>query len=155
MEIEEKKKFLNEITKEFLAAMGVQANIYIANNITSESDTLSVEIETDDSNYLIGKRGINLAALQHLLRIIARKRSAEAINFTVDINGYRENQKQKIQKIAQQAAQEVISQNQPVKLPPMNSFERRLIHLELEKFEEVVTESTGEGEERKVIVKPK
>jgi spoIIIJ-associated protein len=158
MTLDEKKKLLEETVKELLEKMGFKATIYTAIDATineSPADTaISVEIQVDDSNYLIGKRGINLAALQHITRVVIKKRSEEKINFTIDINNYRQDQKQSIIRIAQEMARKALSERKAVLLRPMTAYERRLVHIELAKIEGVVTESIGDGPERKVVIKP-
>lgn len=159
MQLEEKKKLIEEATKEFLEQMGFRATIYTsttippADQITMNDIPISVEIQLAESKYLIGKYGINLSALQHLLRIIVRKKSNEYINFNVDVNGYREEQRQAIVNFARESAEKVIKEKKSIILRPMNAFERRLVHVELSEIEGIKTESIGEGENRKVVIK--
>lgn len=154
MEIEDKKKVLEEITKSLLDGMGFKAEVIIATSAVSDDDSISVEIQTDESKYLIGRFGVTLAAFQHICRILVRKRLDEQVNFTVDVNNYREKQQQIIFDITKEAIQKVLSDNESVELRPMNSYERRLVHLETAKNENIASESVGEDEERRVVIKP-
>ena len=160
MQLEEKKKIIEETTKELLEKMGFKATVYTSTTIAPESpeeaSPISVEIQLTDSKYLIGKYGINLSALQHLLRIMVRKRAGknETIDFNVDVNGYRQEQKQSIISLAQESADKASKEKKAVVLRPMNAFERRLVHVELADFDGVKTESIGDGESRKVVIKP-
>jgi spoIIIJ-associated protein len=154
MEIEDKKKVLEEITKSLLDGMGFKAEVVIATSAVSDDDSISVEIQTDESKYLIGRFGVTLAAFQHICRILVRKRLDEQVNFTVDVNNYREKQQQIIFDITKEAIQKVLSENESVELRPMNSYERRLVHLETAKNENIGSESVGEDEERRVVIKP-
>ena len=161
MNIDEKKKLIEETTKELLEKMGFKATVYTATSVTSlddqqpeEDNPISVEIQLSESKYLIGKHGVNLSALQHLLRILIRKKSDERINFNVDVNGYREDQRQAIIDLAHEIASKVTQEKKAVVLRPMNAFERRIVHVELAKMPDIRTESIGEGEDRKVVVKP-
>lgn len=159
MKIEEKKKLIEETTKELLEKMGFQATIYIATNVsTSEEDSeenpISVELQLTDSKYLIGKYGVNLSALQHILRVLVRSKTSERINFNVDVNNYREEQKQALVNLAVEMGEKVQKEKKSVMLRAMNAYERRIVHVELDKMEGIVTESIGEGDDRKVIIKP-
>lgn len=159
MQTEEKKKILEETVKELLDKMGFKANVFTAIDATSseslaEGNTISVEIQVEDSNYLIGKHGVNLAALQHLCRVIVRKKSAETISFTLDVNGYRQEHKLSIIRIAQEMAKKAIADKKVVVMRPMSAYERRLVHVELAKMEGIQTESIGQGEDRKILIKP-
>ena len=111
-------------------------------------------IAGDDSNFLIGQHGVNLQALQHIARLIIRKKIEEKISLFVDVNSYREQKNQSIIELARDAARQAIEEKRVMIMKPMSAYERRLVHLELSKNEQVVTESIGEGESRKVVVKP-
>lgn len=156
MQLDEKKRIIEETTKELLEKMGFKATIYTETTVTEteENTPISVEIQLTDSKYLIGKHGLNLSALQHLLRIIIRKKASQRIDFNVDINGYREGQKQSIIDLAHEVAEKVSREKKVVILRPMNAYERRLVHVELDQNKNVKTESIGEKDERKVAVKP-
>lgn len=159
MQLEEKKKLIEETTKDLLDRMSFKATVYTSTTVPPEEETsdnlpISVEIQLTESKYLIGKFGVNLAALQHLLRIIIRKKAGEQIDFNVDVNGYREEQRQSIINFARESAEKAIQEKKSVMLRPMNAFERRLVHVELSQTDGVKTESIGEGEERKVVIKP-
>lgn len=154
MEMKEKKVLLEETAKEILEKMGFKATVFIATDAMGEDDLFSVEIQTDESGYLIGKRGLNLAAFQHIFRIIIRKKTKEKIHFTVDINNYRQDKKQEITNIAREALERLQKEDlTEIALPPMNGFERRIVHMELEAVEGITTESTGLDFDRKIIIK--
>jgi spoIIIJ-associated protein len=159
MQLDEKKKLIEDTTKELLEKMGFKATVYTSTTIAPESEgesPISVEIQLNDSKYLIGKYGVNLSAIQHLLRILVRKRANEdeRIDFNVDVNGYRQEQRHSIVLLAKESAEKAFKEKKVVVLRPMNAFERRLIHVELADFEGIKTESIGEGEDRKVAIKP-
>ncbi len=158
MQLDERKKLIEDTAKDFLNKMGFDVTIYTATTvIPTETERISpilVEIQSNESKYLIGKYGANLSALQHILRILVRKRAEEQINFNVDINGYRENQRQAIADLANEIAQKVSREKKSVVLRSMNAYERRIVHVELANTEGIKTESTGEENERRVVVKP-
>lgn len=159
MTIEEKQKILEQTIKDLLDIMGFRATVFTAIDATNlpeqqEEASISVEIQVEDSSFLIGKHGVNLAALQHLSRVMVKKRTDERINFSVDVNGYKKEYKQSIVKMAREMANRALADKKAVVLRPMSAYERRLVHIELAQIEGVKTESMGEGEDRKVVIKP-
>jgi spoIIIJ-associated protein len=155
MGMEERKKILEGITKEILDKMDVHANIYIASDAMPEDDSIYIQIHSQESGNLIGKSGAHLFALQHLIRVIAMKKIGEKINFTVDINSYIENQKEALMEKVLEAIDKVQRKKEAVELPPMNAYERRLVHMKVATKSDLETDSIGEGDERRVVVKPK
>jgi len=93
-----------------------------------------------------------LTNFSHLIKLLAKKAGEE--NVFIDINNYRREREQIIVDLARAAARKVLISRTEVKLPAMNAYERRLIHVELSTRPDVKTESQGEGTERCVIVKP-
>jgi spoIIIJ-associated protein len=91
-------------------------------------------------------------AINHLVQMVAKKNQVEAIFF--DVNNYRHDRENLIAELARAAAKKASSTKTEVALPAMNSYERRLVHVELAIHPDVKTESAGEGKERYVIIKP-
>ncbi|MEK7611948.1 MAG: R3H domain-containing nucleic acid-binding protein [Patescibacteria group bacterium] len=90
--------------------------------------------------------------LEHIVRLFAKKESADY--FYVDINNYRKDREQIIVELAKAAARKVVTESKEIRLPAMNAYERRLIHVELAVRPDVKTESEGEGKERCVVIRP-
>lgn len=90
-------------------------------------------------------------ALNHLLQMAAKKNGARPI--FLDINNYRRERENLIAELAKAAAKKVMATKQDVPLPAMNSYERRIVHVELAIHPEVTTESVGDGKERYIVVK--
>ncbi len=91
-------------------------------------------------------------AMNHIVQMVAKKNGAEAI--FLDVNNYRHDRERLIGELARAAAKKAFATKADVSLPAMNSYERRLVHMELAVHPEVKTESVGEGKERYVIIKP-
>jgi spoIIIJ-associated protein len=136
-----------------LEKMGFAGTVSLAQ---ADQDDLVYTISTDNDNshLLIGQYGVNLQALQHLARLIVRKQLPEKIHFSLDINDYRQQKNQSVIELAHAAAKEAIDKHYSVVMHPMSSYERRLVHVELLKNSAIVTESIGEGVDRKIVVKP-
>ncbi|MEI8343607.1 MAG: R3H domain-containing nucleic acid-binding protein [Candidatus Moraniibacteriota bacterium] len=150
--MDQQTSIIKKIIEQLLDKMGFSGTVDL---VKTDTDDAIYSISTDnDSHLLIGQHGINLQAFQHIARLIVRKQFPEKIRFSIDINDYRQQKNHSIVELAHQAAQEAIAQHHSVIMRPMSTYERRIVHLELSKSSEVVTESTGEGESRKIIVKP-
>ena len=106
----------------------------------------------EDQNLLRQNLPAIVEAMNHLLQMIAKKQQAETI--FLDINNYRHDRENLIGELARAAAKRALATKEEISLPAMNSYERRLVHMELAIHPEVQTESAGEGKERYVIVRP-
>ncbi|OHA03799.1 MAG: hypothetical protein A3C92_03960 [Candidatus Sungbacteria bacterium RIFCSPHIGHO2_02_FULL_53_17] len=107
-----------------------------------------------DARMLIGEHGANLAALEHILRKIVQKKFGVEQRFSLDLNDYRMRRMEDLKQDVKSAAKEVRLYRRPVPLNPMSSFERRVVHLLLEEYPDITTESIGQDEERRVVIKP-
>lgn len=152
----EVKKIITQIVDELIKKMGLSAEIE-----TQEVDTEGEEqkkiicnIKSQESNFLIGQYGINLQALQHIARLLIRKRIGERVNFILDVNAYRQEKDVSIIALAKNMAQQAIAEKKEITLRPMSPYERRLVHLELADNTQIKTESIGEKENRRVVIKP-
>jgi spoIIIJ-associated protein len=98
----------------------------------------------------------NLAAIvdsmNHIIQMVAKKNQAKT--FFLDVNNYRRDRENIIAELARAAAKRVSATKEQVSLPAMNSYERRLVHVELAIHPDVTTESVGAGKERYVTIKP-
>lgn len=90
--------------------------------------------------------------LEQVVKLLGHR--AEQPVLFVDINNYRKERERLIVELAKAAARKATAQKEIVKLPAMNAYERRLVHVELAVHPEVKTESEGEGRERCVVIKP-
>jgi spoIIIJ-associated protein len=144
-----------ELIKELIGKMGIDCEVETGDlDKKEDTETIVYNIKTKESNYLIGQYGVNLQALQHIARVIIRKKTENKTNFILDVNSYRQEKNESIVSLAKSMAEQAIREGRSVVLRPMSPYERRLIHLELSKNEQIKTESIGEGEDRRVILKP-
>lgn len=146
---------VQEMTQSIVEQMGFDAQVSLRDPVCEGQGDFICNIRVEgDSNLLIGQHGVNLQALQHIIRLLAKKEFQENIVFSLDVNSYWEQKSQALVKEARQAAEQVIQTRMPVILRPMAGYERKIIHAELALNAQVVTESTGADENRKVTVKP-
>ncbi|MBI2591734.1 MAG: hypothetical protein HYW34_03600 [Candidatus Brennerbacteria bacterium] len=92
-----------------------------------------------------------LPSIERLVNLILQKDGNEPI--VLDINNYRRERERLIVELAKAAANKVVINKIAVELPPMNAYERRLIHTEIAHKPDLKTESIGEGMDRRVVVK--
>ncbi|MGI6340679.1 MAG: protein jag [Minisyncoccales bacterium] len=154
--LEEKElKIIEEKTKEFFERMGLDVEIEM-NYLKEENDIMEINVfKIEDAKMFIGKQGLILGNLQLILRKIIKKELDKEIYLTLDIDNYRKNKINSYKSIANSAAEEVSTTGQQKILPPLSSYARRIIHMELAKRNDVETESVGMGDQRRLVVKPK
>lgn len=140
------KTFLNEFAEKTTTG---QINYEIKND---GKNTILVNIDGQDSYFLIGYRGETLNSLQTLLVSIASKNVKDKIHVNVDILGYRNKRKKVLEDLAQKMAYNVIKNKKSITLEPMVAYERKIIHSKLQDNEKVKTASIGEGEHRRVVI---
>jgi predicted RNA-binding protein Jag len=103
---------------------------------------------------LIGYHGQTLERLQHLISLSLSRHYQGLVRVILDINGYRGKRASSLENLARRAEQQVIETGQEMELQPMSAADRRIIHNILSSEGRVKTESTGEGRERRIVVKP-
>lgn len=115
---------------------------------------LILDISGDDMAVLIGRHGKTLDALQFIVSMITIRTIGFRYPVVVDVEGYKNRQRQKLESIAHSSANRAASQHRRVGLRPMTPYERRIIHIALRDDDRVETVSEGEGSARHVVVVP-
>jgi spoIIIJ-associated protein len=122
----------------------------------SSRDPLTLNINTNgDSNLMsmfIGHRGETLAALQLIVNLMLNHKMNDRFHVVVDIEHYRQRRDENLRSLALRVAQQVQQSQRSMTLEPMTPYERRIVHLTLQDLPAVQTQSTGEGEQRRVVV---
>ncbi len=113
----------------------------------------TIDIDGEDSGLLIGKRGETLNAFQFVVNLVLNQTSRGHPVVLIDVEQYKERRSQALQTLASRVAERVVTSGRPVTLEPMPASERRIIHMALANHHYVTTESTGEGQNRKVTVR--
>jgi spoIIIJ-associated protein len=150
-----------DVVTRLLDGMGLYAAVEVVERggqvdpETQEVAPLQVNIIGDDLGVLIGRRGETLRDLQFLTRLIVSRKVGEWPNVVVDVEGYKARRAEALESLARRMADRVRATKQPVVLEPMPAYERRIVHMTLRDDQAVYTESTGEGESRKVQILPR
>ena len=149
----DRKKLVKEIAEEVLRFMNQKVKVKAEEIKEGEGEgAIRIQIESDDPGILIGWKGRNLQALQHVIGLMLSCQTEEWTRVIVDINNYRDEQKARVEDLALRAAQQVKESGEAVMLGKMSAYERRLVHTILAEDKEVATHSEYEGEERRVII---
>jgi spoIIIJ-associated protein len=137
-----------------LEAAGVNVTRTLRSAHDPESGGPIIDLAGEDSGLLIGRRGQTLQALQFLVNLIVRKQF-DGVRVVLDVENYRQRREASLREMATTIAERVAQTNRSITLEPMPPADRRIIHTTLTDHPSVATESTGEGEGRKVTIRPK
>lgn len=138
-----------ECVKEFLQNMNIEARVEEG----VIGDSVAFLVRTDDAGLLIGEDGQNLFALNYVLRkIIERKTQKPDVQFIIDVNDYQRRRFDELRDRARMSAQRVRYFKKEVTLEPMSAFERRIVHMALQEYPDIETQSIGQGPERHVVI---
>ena len=113
-------------------------------------------IKTDEPDVLIGRNGLTLLALNHVVRrIVERDSDSEEASFIIDVNDYQKKKLDDLKQKAKMMAERARFFKSSVELEPMSSYERMIIHSFIEPFEDLTTESVGAGADRRIVIRYK
>lgn len=148
-ENEVERKILN-FTTTLLEKMGCPSKVVINNRKDSK---LGINIFSDDSSIVIGRKGKNLDAIQLIVNVYAGNLDSD-MKIIVDSESYRMRHEEQIIRTAYKTAEMVKRSGRSKLLEPMNPFERRLVHTALNEFDGIDTKSEGEGLYKQVRILP-
>ena len=115
-------------------------------------DPIVLDVQREDAGLLIGRRGQTLRHVQMLLNTIVSRTVGHYVPLRIDVEGYQQRHIERLQQIAERAADHVRRRRRPITLDPMSPADRRIIHMTLAENPNVVTGSTGHGENRRVTI---
>ena len=157
--VDEKKSVVAQLEEEGdIAADYLEGLLDIADldgdiEITVENDRPNLVIEGGDLGHLVGRDGEVLDALQELTRLAVQTSTGERSRLMLDIDGFRAEKRESLVKLAEESADKVKESGKPLKLEPMNAFERKIIHDTIQKLG-LTSESEGEDPDRRVVIQP-
>ena len=127
-------------------------------DISIDEDRATIDIVTEGEaderlRRLVGRHGATLNALQDLTRLAVQEKTGERSRLMLDIAGYRDERRAKIEEIAAEAIREVQETGDEIELDPMNPFERKVVH-DAAAAAGLVSDSEGVGAGRHVVIKP-
>ena len=123
---------------------------------TGSNDDTVITVDGEGAGLLIGHHGETLDALQYLANLAANKKvkgeKREYAKITLDVEGYRAKREEALRALARRMAGKVVKYKKSVMLEPMNPYERRIIHSEVQSIEGVSTNSIGSENNRKIVI---
>ena len=141
-------KNIDKFLKEFFKS--INENVKYEFNLTDSY--INVNIENENLGFLIGYRGETLYSFQNILTAMAGKGIENKIRVILDIQGYKYKREKTLEELAEKVAKTVIKTRKPIKLEPMEAYERKIIHSKLQQNPKVETVSVGEEPHRRIVV---
>lgn len=142
-----------EMIKKVVADMGLDATV--THTKTADGDD-RINIDGEGAGILIGYHGDTLDSLQYLANLAANRKiqgeKREYVKISIDIEGYRAKREETLRSLARRMADKVLKNKKSVMLEPMNPYERRIIHSEVQNIEGVSTNSIGSENNRKIVI---
>ncbi len=139
--------------QKLISDMNIDAEVTMADGENGEH---MISVNGESAAILIGHHGETLDSLQYLANLAANKKvggkKEDYVKITVDVEGYRAKREETLRALARRMAAKVLKYKKSVMLEPMNPYERRIIHSEIQNIEGVSTNSIGSENNRKIVV---
>jgi len=155
--------YARQVLEGILERMGLEAYVTVQHSTSpgpegepQHSIMLYVEgLDEETVGLMIGRRGETLRSLQFLLNTIVNRMAGRWPQLVVDVGNYRQRRQESLESLARRMAEQVRTTKRPMPLEPMQAYDRRIVHMALREDKTVYTESTGEGESRRIIIFPR
>lgn len=148
---EDIKKYL----KDYIKLLGSNMGLTINAEIREKENAYDIMLVSDNNNILIGKDGKTINAIQLLLHQSLNNQIGFNIHVTIDVSNYKDKKIKRLEREVKRIMREVEQSKIEVKLDPMNSYERRLVHTIVSENSNLETESFGENPNRYVVIRYK
>jgi spoIIIJ-associated protein len=157
---EEIVEIVRDVLGKLLELMAVPASVtslpeFPVGGEDEATGSIALNVEGDELGILIGRRGQTLSCLQYLVRLIVGHQTGVWLPIIIDVESYKQRRCHALQDLAWRMADQVKLRQEPFSLEPMPAFDRRIIHLTLADHPDVITESSGVDEARRVVILPK
>lgn len=143
---------VSEILENILGLLGLEGSF----EVEEKEDAVFVSIDAADPGVLIGRGGETLASLQLIINLIVSRQMPEEAQkrIIVDVSSWRKSKEDELAAKAASWAEKVVETGEPMELMPMPAWQRRIVHLTIEKTPGVKSESVGEEPERRLVISP-
>lgn len=142
------------LVEEFMEKLGVKPEILVESD---EENQVRIKLNEENEQplgFLIGYHGETLRSLQLLLSLMVNKNRTPSLRILLDVGDYRKEREESLTKIVKEAIEKVRETGEEAELYPMNSMDRRFVHLLVSQASDLTTESVGEDFDRRVVIKP-
>jgi spoIIIJ-associated protein len=157
MDNTEIQKIAQEEFTKLQELIGFEGEVSMAVEDADDAKVLKINVDGSDLGYMIGAKGLHLNSLQFIFGMMLRGKvgDEQKLMVNLDVGGYRKEREEKVEAMAMQKADDARILGDRINMPPMNSADRRIVHMTLQKFDDITTESEGEGRDRHVVIVPK
>ncbi len=140
----ELRTFVGDVVRD----MGLDANVEVE---TLEDGSIRVDIKGDGGEVLLRRKGEGLDALQHIVNT-AFRRDLDSQRIVIDSLGFRRGKDLELEQMTRFLIERARSTGTPQELGPLNSYARRVVHMEVAKHDDATSESQGDGAVKMVII---
>lgn len=148
--MEEAILFAKKYLEDLLSFFGLNTDVHA----TSDDEVIQLSVPSTHLNgFLIGQHGDNMRSMQYLVSTALRNNNFEHSRVNVDVADYKKQRADRLAERVEEWVKQVRESNEPMELQPMNSADRRIVH-KVAGDDGLITESVGEGRDRRVILKP-
>ena len=144
-------KTIEKVVEEFIQKLEIDGTFTVVEN----GEIVDIIMETRDTGIVIGYHGEILESLQLVLSLVVAKELGHFVRISVEVDGYKKNRMEYLENLAQQVKEKALAENKEQVLMSLKSWERRVIHMFLQNDDQVTSESSGEGKERVLLIKPR
>ncbi len=141
--------------KSFFSELGQKMNLDIKSEININDNIINIVLVSNNNNILIGKDGKTMNAINLLLRQIYNNLNDFNLKISLDVSNYKAKKIKNLEHEIKNICKEVLNTKVDVKLDPMNSYERRIVHSIVSEYESLSSVSEGEEPNRYTIIKYK
>lgn len=148
--MEEAILYAEKYLEDLLSFFGLNTQV----EATHDDEVIQLNVPSTAMNgFLIGQHGDTMRSLQYIVSTALKNQGHEYWRVNVDIAGYKQQRADRLSEAAEEWVAKVKASGEPMELKPMNAADRRIIH-KLADESGLLTESVGEGRERRVVLKP-
>ena len=147
----DEQQTIEKIIADFFKELEIDGEFSLVEN----GEMLDVMMETKDTGIVIGYHGEVLESLQLVLSLAIAKKIGRFVRISIEVDGYKKNRTEYLESLARQVKEKALEEGKEQVLMNLKSWERRIIHVLLQNDEEVTSESSGEGRDRVLIIKPR
>lgn len=142
-----------EFIEDYLINLFSNLNMEASIQVSIQDNQYLVDLDAQNNAILIGRSGQSLHGLNQVLRAATNATFKNRFNILIDINNYKHDRYSKVKSMAKRIAKNVLRSKIDATLDPMPNDERKVIHQELSNFKNIKTESIGEGQNRRLVIK--